>query len=69
MAGLQKLLGYTPVQATQGASNPFQPARVNNNFVKNTFNFGGANPNRPYGVVEKNALGDPPKGTNLYCLG
>ncbi len=63
---IQKLLGINGLNVTQnvrGISNS------GNNFVKNAFNFGNANPNRPDGIVYENALGDPAKGTRLYCLG
>ena len=40
-----------------------------NHFVKDAFNFGTANPARPNGIVYENALGDPTRGTRLYCLG
>lgn len=63
---IQKLFGINGLKAV---SNPYQNARVENNFVKNTFNFGKANPNRPNGIVTPNALNDPTKGTRLYCLG
>lgn len=63
---IQKLFGINGLKAV---SNPYQNARVENNFVKNTFNFGDANPNRPNSVVTPNALNDPTKGTRLYCLG
>lgn len=63
---IQKLLGISGIN---GVSTPYQNTRVESNFVKNTFNFGDANPNRPYGVVAPNALNDPTKGTRLYCLG
>ena len=65
MAGLQKLFG---VGSTQGITNPYQTNKVANNFVKNTFDFGIANPNRPETRVVSNALGDPKKGCNLYYL-
>jgi hypothetical protein len=55
---------------TRGATPIYQ---INNdggkNFVKNTFDFGQANPCQPEGRVYDNALGDPTKGVNLYCLG
>lgn len=63
---IQKLFGINGLKAV---SNPYQSARVENNFVKNTFNFGEANPNRPNGIVTPNALNDQTKGTRLYCLG
>ncbi len=69
MSGLQRLLGLGSVNAAQGVTNPYQVNRATNNFVKDSFNFGLANPNQPYGVVEENALGIPTKGTKLYCLG
>lgn len=49
--------------------NPNTALYHRDNFVKHTFNFENSNPNRPNGIVEVNALGDPPKGTKLYCLG
>lgn len=66
---LQKLLGIGSVQNVQGVTNPSRISRTPNSFVKDTFNYGKANPNQPYGVVEENALGMPTKGTKLYCLG
>ena len=69
MSGLQRLLGLGSVNAAQVVTNPYQVNRATNNFVKDSFNFGLANPNQPYGVVEENALGIPTKGTKLYCLG
>ena len=63
---IQKLLGISGIN---GVSTPYQNTRVENNFVKNAFNFGDANPNRPNGIVTPNALNDPTKGTRLYCLG
>lgn len=63
---IQKLFGINGLKAV---SNPYQNAKVENNFVKNTFNFGEVNPNRPNGIVTPNALNDPTKGTRLYCLG
>ena len=63
---IQKLFG---LNGTKGVSNPYQSTRTESNFVKNTFNFGDANPNRPNGIVMPNALNDPTKGTRLYCLG
>lgn len=63
---IQKLFGINGLKAV---SNPYKSARVENNFVKNAFNFGDANPNRPNGIVTPNALNDPTKGTRLYCLG
>ncbi len=69
MAGIQRIFGLGAVNAAQGVTNPYQINRTTNNFVKESFNFGVANPNQPYGVVERNALGDPTKGTKLYCLG
>ncbi|HIT91482.1 MAG TPA: hypothetical protein IAD11_00990 [Candidatus Stercorousia faecigallinarum] len=63
---IQKLFEIKPVQ---GVSNPYNITRAENNFAKNAFNFGEANPNRPNGIVQHNALGDPTKGTKLYCLG
>lgn len=62
---IQKLFG---INALKTVSNPYQSPRVENNFVKNAFNFGDANPNRPNGIVTPNALNDPTKGTRLYCL-
>lgn len=70
MAGLQKLFGIGYVQGAQGLSNSYQTNKGTNNFVKNTFNFGTANPNRPNQVIaENNLLGIPSRGTRLYCLG
>lgn len=66
---IKSLLGLGSVGATQVVANPYQANRTPSSFVKDTFNFGKANPNQPYGVVEENALGMPTKGTNLYCLG
>ena len=66
---IKSLLGLGSVGATQVVTNPYQANRTPSSFVKDTFNFGKANPNQPYGVVEENALGMPTKGTNLYCLG
>lgn len=63
---IQKLFGLNGIK---GVSNPYQSTRTESNFVKNTFNFGDANPNRPNGIVMPNALNDPTKGTRLYCLG
>ena len=68
MAGLQKLFGIGSVHAARGVTNPYQTNKATNNFVKNTFNFGEANPNRPESRVAANALGDPTKGCKLYCL-
>ena len=67
--GIQKLFGIGVAKAPQGITPP-QPTRVGGNFVKNTFNFGTANPNQPNQIVaENNPLGLPSKGTKLYCLG
>lgn len=67
--GIQKLLGIGFAPATKGVTPP-QPSRVGGDFVKNTFNFGAANPNQPNQIVaENNPLGLPSKGTKLYCLG
>lgn len=63
---IQQLFGIRPAQ---GISNPYKINNAGNNFVKESFKFGDANPNRPYGIVAENALGDPTKGTKLYCLG
>lgn len=63
---IQKILG---INAIRGAQNVNGIKHTENNFVKNAFNFGAANPNRPNGVVYENALGDPTRGTRLYCLG
>lgn len=66
---IQKLLGIGFAPATKGVT-PLQPSRVGGDFVKNTFNFGAANPNQPNQIVaENNPLGLPSKGTKLYCLG
>lgn len=62
---ITKLLGIT---SSVGITNPYQ-ATVNPNFAKNSFNIGTANPNRPDTRVYDNALGDPVKGVELYCLG
>lgn len=63
---IQKLLGISSLSGTQ----PVKSIKTSGeNFVKDAFNFGTANPNRPYGVVTENALGDPTRGTKLYCLG
>lgn len=64
---IQKLLGINRTNWDGTVSK--QSFRTENNFVKNTFNFGEANPNRPNGIVTPNALNDPTKGTRLYCLG
>lgn len=70
MAGLQKLFGIGSVQGAQGLSNSYQTNKVTNNFVKNTFNFGTANPNQPNQIIEENnPLGVASRGTRLYCLG
>lgn len=70
MAGLQKLFGIGYAQGLKGITNPYQTNKVTNNFVKNTFNFGTANPNQPNQVIaENNPLGIPSRGTKLYCLG
>lgn len=67
--GIQKLFGIGVARPSQGAT-PLQPSRVGGDFVKNTFNFGTANPNQPNQIVaENNPLGLPSKGTRLYCLG
>ena len=66
---IKSLLGLGSVGATQVVANPYQANRTPSSFVKDTFNYGKANPNQPYGVVEENALGFPSKGTKLYCLG
>lgn len=58
--GINSLSGIQPVKGGKHSGE---------NFVKEAFNFGTANPNRPNGVVYKNALGDPDRGTKLYCLG
>ena len=63
---IQKLLGINSLQGTKAVSGV---ERHVNHFAKEAFNFGTANPNRPYGVVAENALGDPTRGTKLYCLG
>ncbi len=63
---IQKILGINALFETQ---NVHGISNAGNNFVKNAFNFGNANPNRPDGVVHENALGDPTRGTRLYCLG
>lgn len=65
---INQLLGLT---AYRGATPIHQ---INNfggeNFVKNAFAFEGkANPCQPESRVYDNALGDPTKGVNLYCLG
>lgn len=64
---IQMLFGISGTNAAGNLSK--QSFRAENNFVKNTFNFGEANPNRPNGIVKHNALNDPTKGTKLYCLG
>ncbi len=66
--GIQKLLGIGAARQTQGVTNPYRTNYSGNNFIKNTFNFGEANPNRPDTRVAANALGDPQQGCNLYCL-
>lgn len=63
---IQKLL---KINNLQGILNPYKTNKYGSNFVKNTFNFGDVNLNRPNGIVYENALGDPVKGTKLYCLG
>ncbi len=63
---IQKLFAINPIRGTQ---NSYGVNHTGNNFVKNAFNFGDANPNRPNGIVCENALGDPTRGTKLYCLG
>lgn len=63
---IQKLLG---INAIRGTKNSYGVNHTGNNFVKNAFNFGSANPNRPDGIVLENALGIPTRGTKLYCLG
>lgn len=57
------------INGTRGAVPIYQIENTGKNFVKNTFNFGNANPCQPEGRVYDNALGDPTKGVNLYCLG
>ncbi len=61
---ISKLLGVT--SATH-ISNPYKVSG-GENFVKDAFNFGAANPNRPETRVVVNALGDPVKGLGIYCL-
>ncbi len=63
---IQKLLGINSLQGTKAVSGV---NRNVNHFVKDAFNFGTANPARPNGIVYENALGDPTRGTRLYCLG
>lgn len=53
-----KLFGINPVVST---ANQYQVTKTDSNFVKNTFNFENANPNRP---ETRNDV----KGKNLYCL-
>lgn len=67
--GIQKLFRIGVVRPSQGSTNLYRTNYAGNNFIKNTFNFGEANPNRPDTRVAANALGDPQKGCNLYCLG
>ena len=58
--------------AATGVTNPQQSNKVTNNFVKNTFNFGEANPNRPNTRVSEDLArngGGPAQGNFLYCLG
>ncbi len=64
---IQQLLGINKAQSLTNVYGSY--ARPADNFVKNAFNFGAANPNRPNGIVYENALGDPSRGTKLYCLG
>ena len=54
---IQKLLGITQTRGTQNART--ETPQVN--FVKDSFNFGKANPNRPESR-------DDIHGVNLYCL-
>lgn len=54
-----KLFGINPAV---NAASTYQPSRhADNDFVKNTFNFENANPNRPESR-------DDLHGMNLYCL-
>lgn len=64
---VQKLFGISSIQ-NSSAPKINNRGDIDTNFVKQTFNFGGANPNKPDGIVYENALGDPPKGTQLYVL-
>jgi len=57
-----KLLGITSSYQT-----PYIAETNSNNFVKNTFSFGKANPNMPEGRNLNRYAGDI-KGENLYCL-
>lgn len=67
--GIQKLFGIGATQGTTGVIKP-QPPKAGTNFVKDSFNFGVANPNQPNQIIaENNPLGIPSKGTKLYCLG
>ena len=47
---IQKLFGINGLKAV---SNPYNITRAENNFAKNAFNFGEANPNRPNGIFQK----------------
>lgn len=53
-----KILGIGQAQAT---TNPYRIDRAPENFVKNSFEFGQANPNRPESR-------DDVHGKHLYCL-
>ena len=68
--GISSLFGINSASQVR-ALDDYPRLNVNSgsNFVKNTFNFEKANPNRPESRVAANALGDPTKGCNLYCLG
>ena len=67
---IKSLLGLGSVGATQVVANPYQANRTPSSFVKDTFNYGKANPNQPNQVIaENNPLGIPSRGTKLYCLG
>lgn len=63
---INQLLGLTQAR---GTAPIYHVDNAGKNFVKNTFNFGPANPCQPESRVYDNALGDPTKGVNLYCLG
>lgn len=57
------------VQFGQAVTNPFKTDRIQNNFVKNTFNFENANLTHPACKVSNSPLGDPDKAAVLDLLG
>ena len=59
---ITKLLGITGTQTPYIAET-----NGNSNFIKNTFSFGSANPNRPEGR-NLNPYAGVLKGANVYCL-